>query len=296
MKNISVKNDFLDHKLRWDLLPLEEVEDIVKVFTAGANKYGDNTWQHLENGYQRYKGAMLRHLVEYEKGNEIDEETGCRHLAQVAWNAISMLYLSKRKEIKKPEPTDILKDYVPYSNSNLNSSGYNADSSITFTTASTIEGKISKLDERIKERIDNCNKMLDELVESKPNKEVYNDCKSDIAIEESIVDHNKGSKLNLPIKDEDGILEDFLIEMNNHLKKETEGKCNISWGRSKNGEYCSDKLFSVSINIVEDKYNSFTHKHYTRLDEMSEIELNEIFPSQLKRDVNHLIEIYKHLK
>ena len=90
-----------------------------------------------------------------------------------------MLYLSKRKEIKKPEPTDILKDYVPYINSNLNSSGYNADSSITFTTASTIEGEISKLDERIKERIDNCNKMLDELVESKPNKEVYNDCKSD---------------------------------------------------------------------------------------------------------------------
>ena len=179
MKNISVKNDFLDHKLRWDLLPLEEVEDIVKVFTAGANKYGDNNWQHLEKGYQRYKAAMFRHLLEYEKGNEIDEETGCRHLAQVAWNAIAMLYLSKRKEIKKPEPTDILKDYVPYSNSNLNSRDYNADSSITFTTASTIEGKISKLDERIKERIDNCNKMLDELVESKLNKEVYNDCKSD---------------------------------------------------------------------------------------------------------------------
>lgn len=24
------KNDFLDKKLRWDLLPLEEIEDIVK--------------------------------------------------------------------------------------------------------------------------------------------------------------------------------------------------------------------------------------------------------------------------
>lgn len=179
MEKKSVKNDFKDHKLRWDLLPLEEVEDIVKVFTSGSIKYGDNTWQGLENGYQRYKAAMFRHLLEYEKGTEFDEETGCRHLAQVAWNAISMLYLSKRKEIEKPEPIDILKDYVPYSNSNLNSSGYNADNSITFTTTSTIEGKISKLDERIKERIDNCNKMLDELAASKPNKEVYNDCKSD---------------------------------------------------------------------------------------------------------------------
>lgn len=66
------KNDFQDGKLRWDLLPLEEIEDIVKLYTAGSIKYGDNNWQGLENGYQRYKAAMLRHLLEYEKGNKID--------------------------------------------------------------------------------------------------------------------------------------------------------------------------------------------------------------------------------
>lgn len=93
----GMKNDRKDHKLRWDLLPLQEIEDIVRVYTAGADKYGDNTWQNLDNGYQRYKAAMLRHLLEYEKGNEIDEETGCRHVAQVAWNAIAMLYYSKQK-------------------------------------------------------------------------------------------------------------------------------------------------------------------------------------------------------
>ena len=161
MEKKSVKNDFKDHKLRWDLLPLEEVEDIVKVFTSGSIKYGDNTWQGLENGYQRYKSAMFRHLLEYEKGAEFDEETGCRHLAQVAWNAISMLYLSKRKDMKKPEPTNIL--YVPYSNSNLNSSGYNADRSIPFTTASTVESKIDELDKRIDAQISKCNKTLDEI-------------------------------------------------------------------------------------------------------------------------------------
>lgn len=91
------KNDRKDHKLRWDLLPLEEIEDIVKVFTAGADKYGPNNWQYLDDAYNRYKGALLRHLVEHDRGNEIDEETGCRHLAQVAWNAIAMLYHSKQK-------------------------------------------------------------------------------------------------------------------------------------------------------------------------------------------------------
>lgn len=90
------KNDIIDDKLRWDLLPLSEIEDIVKVYSAGAKKYGPNRWQGLEDGYNRYKGALLRHLMEYEKGNIIDSDTGCHHLAQVAWNAIAMLYLDKQ--------------------------------------------------------------------------------------------------------------------------------------------------------------------------------------------------------
>lgn len=122
------KNDFLDKKLRWDLLPLEEIEDIVKVYTAGSIKYGDNNWQNLDNGYQRYKAAMLRHLLEYEKGNTIDEDTGCHHLAQVAWNAIAMLWISKR----------------------------------TFRKA-TVEDLSKALDERIEEKINSCNDILDKI-------------------------------------------------------------------------------------------------------------------------------------
>ena len=85
-------------KLRWDLLPLKEVEDIVKIYTFGAEKYGENTWQKVSNGYNRYKAAMFRHLMEFEKGNINDEESGLNHLAHMAWNAIAMLYLSKPKE------------------------------------------------------------------------------------------------------------------------------------------------------------------------------------------------------
>lgn len=122
------KNDFLDKKLRWDLLPLEEIEDIVKVYTAGSIKYGDNNWQNLENGYQRYKAAMLRHLLEYEKGNTIDKDTGCHHLAQVAWNAIAMLWISKHNFRK-----------------------------------ATVEDLSKALDERIEEKINNCNDILDKI-------------------------------------------------------------------------------------------------------------------------------------
>ena len=75
---MSTKDDYKDHKLRWDLLPLGDIEDIVKLYTAGAVKYGDNSWQELPDGYNRYKAAMFRHL------------------AAVAWNAIAMLHLSKQ--------------------------------------------------------------------------------------------------------------------------------------------------------------------------------------------------------
>lgn len=103
----SVKNDFKDDKLRWDLLPMEEIEDIVRVYHAGAKKYGPNRWQNLDDGANRYYAAMMRHLMEYMKGNRIDADTGALHLAQVAWNAIAMLWYDKHgKGLIKNEKQD----------------------------------------------------------------------------------------------------------------------------------------------------------------------------------------------
>lgn len=94
----SIKNDRKDNKVMMELLPWPELEEIAKVYTAGAKKYGPHNWENLPDGYERYKGAMLRHLTEVEKGNDIDPEAGCLHAAQVAWNAIAMLHF-KMKEI-----------------------------------------------------------------------------------------------------------------------------------------------------------------------------------------------------
>ena len=74
MQKEGKKNDKKDDKTRWELMPLDCLEDIARVYTEGAKKYGENTWQNLENGYQRYKAALLRHLWEFEKGNEIDQK------------------------------------------------------------------------------------------------------------------------------------------------------------------------------------------------------------------------------
>ena len=96
------KNDRIDGKVRMDLLPWPELEEVARVLTAGAKKYGANNWQGFEDGYERYKGAMLRHLTEVEKGIEIDADTGCRHIAQVACNALFMLHF-KMEELQEKE-------------------------------------------------------------------------------------------------------------------------------------------------------------------------------------------------
>ena len=94
----SKKNDFADNKLRWDLLPLDLVEKIVEVYHFGSLKYAPNTWKGLDDGENRYRAALLRHLVAHEKGDLRDNESGLLHAAHLAWNAIALLYFAIEKE------------------------------------------------------------------------------------------------------------------------------------------------------------------------------------------------------
>ena len=91
-ENMIVKNDKKDGKLRWELLPLELIEPIVQVFTFGAKKYSPWSWNKLDNGYERYKAALMRHMLLFEKGEFLDKESGLPHLAHVLWNAMAMYY------------------------------------------------------------------------------------------------------------------------------------------------------------------------------------------------------------
>ena len=95
----SRKNDIIEDKLRWDLLPLSLIKEVVKVFHFGARKYSPNSWQNLEDGYNRYKAAFFRHTEAYESGEFFDKESGLPHLAHAAWNALAMLHFSLKTQI-----------------------------------------------------------------------------------------------------------------------------------------------------------------------------------------------------
>lgn len=97
-QNTSVKNDFIDGKLRWDLLPLDLIEELVKVYDYGAKKYYPESWKEIPDGYQRLKGAALRHLVAFEKGETIDSESGLNHLVQASWNLLTCYYYANKEK------------------------------------------------------------------------------------------------------------------------------------------------------------------------------------------------------
>lgn len=88
-------------KLRWDLLPLDVVEKLVEIYEFGANKYEENSWRTIENGYKRCRAALFRHLTAYDKGEQVDPESGKSHLAHAAWNALSMVYFAERDTLQE---------------------------------------------------------------------------------------------------------------------------------------------------------------------------------------------------
>lgn len=75
----GVKYD--EDKPRWELLPVEPIEQVVKVLSHGARKYDDDNWRRVERRKERYYAAAMRHIVAWRQGERDDPETNLHHLA-----------------------------------------------------------------------------------------------------------------------------------------------------------------------------------------------------------------------
>lgn len=73
---------------------------VADVTTKGAIKYTPNGWKDVPNGRDRYMEAFARHMLELGAGNLIDEDTGCHHKAQMAWNLLASLELEIREALR----------------------------------------------------------------------------------------------------------------------------------------------------------------------------------------------------
>jgi hypothetical protein len=99
---------FDNNKIQMELLPLRELREVARVLTYGAKKYAPDNWKKVPNAKERYTGALLRHLTEYREGNTFDHETcpdPLRHIAQVACNALFLLYFELQDEITQVKET-----------------------------------------------------------------------------------------------------------------------------------------------------------------------------------------------
>lgn len=89
--NAGIKHD--DDKQRWDLLPYDALEHVVKVLTLGAKKYAEWNWMYVERAEDRYFAAAQRHLVAWRGGEGVDPETGVSHIAHAICCLLFLLSL-----------------------------------------------------------------------------------------------------------------------------------------------------------------------------------------------------------
>lgn len=84
-------------KLPYDLIPPELLEATAAVLRFGAAKYEPRNWEK-GMAWSRPFAALMRHMWEWWKGNDIDPETGMNHL----WHAaccIAFLISYEMREI-----------------------------------------------------------------------------------------------------------------------------------------------------------------------------------------------------
>lgn len=83
---------FDEKKIRYDLLDEEMAEGVARILTFGAEKYGPNNWQGLEDFEDRYYAALKRHIAAWRKGEMLDPESGLHHLFHAACNIYFLLW------------------------------------------------------------------------------------------------------------------------------------------------------------------------------------------------------------
>jgi hypothetical protein len=101
-------------KNRLDLLPFDTIWHIGEVLTAGAKKYEDRNWEKGMN-FSIVVGCLMRHLIKFMTGNNIDKETGIPHIDLVMFNAIMLSrYYRKHKEFddRPVESSELIEDDV----------------------------------------------------------------------------------------------------------------------------------------------------------------------------------------
>lgn len=78
------------------LLPAGAINEVAKVFTFGASKYGDHNWRSGLT-WTRLSSAVLRHIFAWLGGETNDPESGLNHLSHAICSLLMLLEYSITK-------------------------------------------------------------------------------------------------------------------------------------------------------------------------------------------------------
>ena len=113
-KITGLKLDSHKPKLADMLFCFQEVlQELCKIYEFGTNKYGEGNWKHVDNGYNRFKNALMRHFL---SGRKYDLETGALESAHVAYNALMVLWF-ELNEVQNDNTWRIWRDFRTYKQS-----------------------------------------------------------------------------------------------------------------------------------------------------------------------------------
>ena len=124
--NPSVAPKLKTGKLDWSVFPLQEAEEVVKVFVHGLDKYKAPFTYRNGTGIPEKDmlSATMRHIKEIQMGELIASDSGCLHWAHIAADAlmaIAKINIEKRKQsvldnlsssIMGDDPTDEGYDFM----------------------------------------------------------------------------------------------------------------------------------------------------------------------------------------
>ena len=76
---------------RWDLLPMDQLAKVARLYAFGASKYADHNWR---KGYSWNLSiaALYRHMAAFVHGEDFDAESQCEHLTSVVFHALALLW------------------------------------------------------------------------------------------------------------------------------------------------------------------------------------------------------------
>lgn len=96
---------FDSEKTPYYLCPLSFIKPLVAVFALGKQRYGFENWRNNFDKEdiseeQRFQSAILRHVEAIQEHGALainDEDGGVYHAAQIAWDALRLLWGALRR-------------------------------------------------------------------------------------------------------------------------------------------------------------------------------------------------------